>query len=628
MRFAGKKLWLALAVLGVSGSALAQSTGEFASDGRRAEASPLKGVQTAGTEPAVYLVVVRERAGKLRPVDTLAARGIQATPALAQVIEEAIGMGAAIQEVQNAQSGRTGASFTAVLDLRALNWLRAHPAVEFIEGLDSAKMVPAQLNLGGREAVVGSRQSGAKGWTDTRILVNGSIIGWGIAGYQQPYISSRGNLMGDAAEVLRAYEYSVGLSAMGGTLTATRSSTNGVGPFRVVLNFGSSTMTLSTSSGQSTTVALPEIVDQRGGKLMAPVRLLLDRGTGAAIIDWDADTRSLQSYYYERLDTGIYFLGVQQNSVRTDQPGTQKYIPGQPNAFFDPSKPTIIYAHGWNKGSVTARNREGLLFTQDNQWQNVQNYWLTRGWNVGIFQWTQLADDDWGPMPVDTEKKIYDANSRNVGMRWKSTTGAFSPRGNPTNNLTQIYRAAYLQVASAQSTSAEIRLIGNSLGGNLSIAMGRELAINGSRLPRRITLQDPYWDGELNGADGMTVPGGLASNRVVGQDGAARLSNAGVAIEYVRSSLAGQQGYNRPVAQIASYVNFVPGYTSDIGAKHTQPTRQYLWAYDFAGTVASARTPHDTVRSRMATNNFWDHVGGTNTATPGDDTYVTRTGKP
>jgi len=44
MRFAGKKLWLALAVLGVSGSALAQSTGEFASDGRRAEASPLKAV--------------------------------------------------------------------------------------------------------------------------------------------------------------------------------------------------------------------------------------------------------------------------------------------------------------------------------------------------------------------------------------------------------------------------------------------------------------------------------------------------------------------------------------------------------------------------------------------------------
>jgi hypothetical protein len=96
----------------------------------------------------------------------------------------------------------------------------------------------------------------------------------------------------------------------------------------------------------------------------------------------------------------------------------------------------------------------------------VQNYWLARGWNVGIFQWTRLADDDFALQPVDTEKKIYDANSRNVGMRWKMNADEFSVRGNPTNNLTQIYRSAYLQVANALASGLEIRLIGNSLGGN------------------------------------------------------------------------------------------------------------------------------------------------------------------
>jgi hypothetical protein len=591
--------------------------------GRRAAPAPVVGVREA-VEFGRYRVHVElgERAA-LRSVHTRETLG--ALPdRLAQVIEEAIGVGAAIQPLKTDARGAAPGHFEALLDTRALNWLRAHPEVAAIELVAAGDAALSDSEIGGREPLSAEN----RGWTETRILQNGSIIGWGVTGYEQPYVSTGGNLFGDAAEILRAHEYSVSFN--GTTLTATRGGNNGFGVFRITLTNGSRNLVLATNTGQTTTLTLPEAATVRNGKLMAPARLLLERGARSAILDWDADTRTLQTYYYERLDTGIYFLGIQQNAIRTDQPGAQKYIPGQPNPFFNPARPTIIYAHGWNKGSVSARNREGLLFTQDNQWQNVQNYWISRGWNVGIFQWTQLADDDWGAQPVDTEKKIYDANSTGVGMRWRNSSNVHITAAGrvPTTNVTQIYRAAYLQVASALNSGVEIRLIGNSLGGNLSLAMTRELIINGSRRPSRLTLHDPYWDGSLDSSDGVTIPNGLGSNRGVARDAAQRVFNSGMAMEYFRSSAAGALGYDGRVALLSSYVNFVPGYTGDQAIKHTQATRQYLWAVDFAGTVASPNTPATTVRARMNTRDFWDHVGGTATATPGDDSFLTRNNKP
>lgn len=596
-----------------------------ATHGRRAAPAPLIGTRESVAIGRYRVHVAVDRRAASRPVQTREALG--AVPdTLAQVIEEAIGVGAAIQPIRTGTRDAAPDHFEALLDTRALNWLRAHPQVAAVELVAAGDAALTESEVGGREPL--SAEGENRGWTETRILQNGAIIGWGVTGYQQPFVSTAGNLIGDAAEILRAHEYAVTFN--GTTLTATRGGNNGYGVPRITLTNGSRNLVLATSDGQTNTLTLPEAATVRNGKLMAPARLLLERGARSAIIDWDADTRSLQTYYYERLDTGIYFLGIQQNAIRTDQPGAQKYIPGQPNPFFNPARPTIIYAHGWNKGSVSGRNREGLLFTQDSQWQNVQNYWISRGWNVGIFQWTQLADDDWGAQPVDTEKKIYDANSRGVGMRWRNSTGTHITAAGrvPTINVTQIYRAAYLQVASALNSGLEIRLIGNSLGGNLSLAMTRELLINGSRRPARLTLHDPYWDGDLSASDGVTIPNGLVWNRGVARDAAQRVFNSGMAMEYFRSSAAGALGYDGRVALLSSYVNFVPGYTGDQAIKHTQATRQYLWAVDFAGTVASPNTPATTVRARMNTRDFWDHVGGTATATPGDDSFLTRNNKP
>lgn len=487
----------------------------------------------------------------------------------------------------------------------------------------------AEALKGGLEISTGNYDKGSSQTRalNNRVLINGSIIGHNVSGYQAAYVSAAGNLMVHAAELLRRYEYTVSFAS--GVLTATRNSTNTFGARSIRLTNGSTTVSYTTSGGINTSTTLPQAPVIQNGVLMCPARILAILA-GAAILEWDADTNSLQTYYYELNDFGIYFYGTQQNAIRTDAPGCQKYIPGEPNAFFDPNKPTIIYAHGWQKGSVDSRGRESFLFTLDNEWQNVQNYWRNAGWNVGIFHWVQIADDDWGAMPVDTEKKIYDANSP-VGMRWKQSNGTFSTRGNPTLNVTQLYRQEYQRVVSALASSAEIRLIGNSLGGNLTMAMLREVAINNThRLPSRVTLMDPYWDPSLDASDGITLPAGLTNTRAVGTNAAQRLNNAGVAIEYFRTSIAGATGYNKGVADIAAYVNFVPGYTGDQAAKHTQPVRQYMWALAFnpPTTGPSPRTTNAAVRNMMSTQNYWDHTAGTNTATPSDDNYTVRSGKP
>ncbi len=588
--------------------------------GRRDQPALIVGEVSAHDQ--AYLVLLRlDESGAA----TTKRDGGDADQRLQQVQDELLGLGAV---VHTTLADDTQALIVS-MDRRAVLWTAWHPAVDAIEALNDAQlqsMVEAP-QFGGRERAASNLAQ--KGWTDTRILVNGGIVGWQVSGYRQPSISSAGNLLGHAAEVLRRLNYNISWNATTQTLHAHRNTSRSfAGAIEIRLTHNSRNMVLREADSHgyigTRTVQLPENARVDNGVMLAPIRAVMQHA-GIAIFDWDQDTRSLQTYYYEELDVGIYFLGVQQNAVRNEQPGAQKFIPGQPNPFFNSSRPTIIYAHGWNKDSVLNRNREGLLFVQDNQWQNVQNFWLTRGWNVGIFQWLQLADDDWGLKPVDTEKKIYDANSANIGMRWKRSNGVFSSTDRPTLNVTQLYRQSYLQVAGALAAGVEIRLIGNSLGGNLTLNMVRELVINGSRTPSRVTLHDPYWDSDLRG---LNFPGAFVNTRAVAVDAAQRVSNRGIALEYFRSSVAGQQGYVRGVAQIGSYVNFVPGYTSNQAIKHTQATRQYLWGWDFGGTIASPRTAHSTVRARMNTNNYWDHVGGTATATPGDDSFLTRSGKP
>ena len=477
----------------------------------------------------------------------------------------------------------------------------------------------------------------ATNFLNTRVLINGSIIGYGVSGYQQSYISTSGNFMTPVAELLRRFEYTVSFS--NGVLTAIGSTANTFGARQITISVGSSLIVQTiNSSGNAANYTIPEAAVISDGAVFAPARVIALLA-GASIADFDADTKTLQTYYYEVNDFGIYFYGTQQNSA-TDAVGCQKYIPGEPNPFFNPANKTLIYAHGFNPGNIAGNTREGFLFNEAGSGNiNVQNYWTTDGWNVGIFQWIQLADDG-GLPPTDVERKIYDANSNIVGMRWKRSNNNYGLRGNPTLNVTQLYRQEYQKVTAVVSNSTELRLIGNSLGANLTMAMLREVAINGGRLPRRVSLMDPYWGlGPQLTSPALSLPSnfltpdtGLLTTRDVARDAAQRLSNNGVNIEYIRSSIAGQQGYNRDVALIAVYEDQLPYYYSftDVAGKHTQPTRVYMWSKGTSFNGSSGLHPNRDNSSFMNTTSSFQQVdnSGARTPGPGDDTYSFVIGKP
>ncbi|MEO8234937.1 MAG: hypothetical protein ABI549_05935 [Flavobacterium sp.] len=479
----------------------------------------------------------------------------------------------------------------------------------------------------------------ATNFLNTRVLINGSIIGYGVSGYQQSYISTSGNFMTPIAELLKRFEYTVSYS--NNVLTAIRKPENTFGARQITISVGSSLIVQTiNSSGNAANYAIPEAAINSDGAIFAPARVIALLA-GAATAEFDADTTTLQTYYYEVNDFGIYFYGIQQNASN-DAVGCQKYIPGEPNPFFVATRKTLIYAHGYQPGSISGFKREGFLFNQaESGNQNVQNYWKlnseNENWNTGIFHWIQLADDS-GLPPITEEKKIYDANSSGIGMRWRKSNNTFSTRGNPTLNVLQLYRQEYQKITAVVSNATELRLMGNSLGGNLTMAMLREVAINGARVPNRVTLMDPYWNPGLAKSSSFNLPTNFVTpnanpdTRYVGKDAAVRLNNLGIAIEYFVSSAAGSDGYNRGVAYIAQYTNLLPYYTNDIAAKHTQPTRVYMWSKGLGFPSVGPHPNRDNlfVRQNMNTDNYFSQNSGPSayTAGPGDDTYSLSFGKP
>jgi hypothetical protein len=464
---------------------------------------------------------------------------------------------------------------------------------------------------------------------NTRVLVNGSILGYNSPGYQQPYITAAGNLMVDAAELLRRFDYTVSYPTST-TLEATRNSVNSYGAQKIRITANSEVIdfwSFQSYTGKNY-FPYPELCNKVNNTFFVPARMLAYYA-GAARIDYDQETNSLQTYYYEELDYGLYFFGSQPDvNNANDINGCQKLIAGQPNTFFDPNKPTMIFVHGWKNGGVNSRWRQDFLLDFAGQYLNTHNNWLATGWNVAFFNWTQLADDDWG-MPVETEKKIYDANNPNK-MRWKKSDGNFSGRGNPNKSVAQLFLEEYQKMVQLQPSNTDNFMIGNSLGGNLELAMLRLAAINNTKLPTRVSLMDPYWDPNLGGNwwDYMTLPAGMGNTRAVAADAAKKLSDKGVGLEYQRSSLGGMLSHHKAVADIACFTNFYPEYTSDLDKKHTIPSLTYIWARYFANlNIANApNVSLANVRSMMNTQNYWEQTGGQNSVSPSDDIYTKKIG--
>jgi hypothetical protein len=244
--------------------------------------------------------------------------------------------------------------------------------------------------------------------------------------------------------------------------------------------------------------------------------LTLKSGTSGIISETDCimDTDFNLNFKTKDLDYGLYWFG--------DGNEAYKYVSGRDNPFYDPSKPTIIYTHGWQQDSVLDRDygRECFVFGYDGNviHTDVSQAWRDAGWNTGIFFWNQFADEP--PETVEPEKaeaKIYSALNGYTDMRYKvyyPSTGSvgYSTTYSPDVSVAELFQDIYIDALS-DNTSGSIRIAGHSLGNQLVTRFTWLIknsydngTIGKSIMPNRVALLDPYWSGGDKGyLGGITV---------------------------------------------------------------------------------------------------------------------------
>ena len=204
---------------------------------------------------------------------------------------------------------------------------------------------------------------------------------------------------------------------------------------------------------------------------------------------------------YAKPHYGFYFLGPGDQTARA--------VPGERNPFFDPTRPTLIYFHGWSPGEMS--KDEPRSFNKHKRFPSAPDLdlvkaWADLGWNVGMMDWTQFADTSFetGTVGIIPTKFSYDTVERRVwghddhgelvyylsdGSRHVSTEAS----------VADMFANEYVAFMNSVAKSGpEVRFFGHSLGTQMAMTvayrvfhMGTTAApINPAILPVRISLTD------------------------------------------------------------------------------------------------------------------------------------------
>ena len=354
--------------------------------------------------------------------------------------------------------------------------------------------------------------------------------------------------------------------------------------------------------------------------LLLPLLMPVPAGTGRE-----------QDYDPNVLSYGIYWFGL--NNAR------QKFVPGEANPYFDPSKPTIIFVHGWQPG-ISATHPPDFEYTYFDgifsRTVNTANAWIQAGWNIGIFYWNQFSDE---AQVVDAEAKIWTTEGPK-GMRWRKGDGSYedAPPGTPSAGelFYQTYVAAMTEY---EYTGGYIRIAGHSLGSQMAVRLTKLVAdgiaageVPAHLLPDRVALLDPYWSlGAKPYLDGKETAE-LVRERV------AELLPQGVLFEWYRSSVLTvppNGDANDDLQPMMLYVEMTPSFAVDNMSKHCAARHLYFWSYAFSGPpectgdgclVGPAKMLSKMSDQRLAalmrSDYTWAQNAGALTASPDDDTYL------
>lgn len=83
----------------------------------------------------------------------------------------------------------------------------------------------------------------------------------------------------------------------------------------------------------------------------------------------------------EEPEMGLYWYGLGNVSEKEGEGGESRY--------FDPSKPSVIYVHGYQPHTIARRFRESLNWKENDLDFGLDidaaDHWIEAGWNVGVW---------------------------------------------------------------------------------------------------------------------------------------------------------------------------------------------------------------------------------------------------
>lgn len=325
---------------------------------------------------------------------------------------------------------------------------------------------------------------------------------------------------------------------------------------------------------------------------------------------------------FNNLDYGLYWFGVDDN--------WEKAIPGQSNAYYNASKPTVIYIHGWQNGATARKSRETFnRLDAGGPDLDLAQSWLAAGYNVGILYWNQFADE--GEVK-DAEAKIWTATGPRA-MRWRKADGSYAT-GPSVSAGELLFRAYRDNLAGYQGSN--IRLLGHSLGNQMAIVIAKKVSdavaagtMNSKLLPKRVALLDPFYSNQAKSYLGNQWVGAVCRSYVTA------LKGKGVIFEAYRSSAVTSTVFvgdsNTGLMKMTAFTELKPLYfgTTQQAQKHNAAVWHYLWSFSFnppvlTGTTtqaASARTSDARITQLMNGTQKLVHDRGTSTKEPSDDTF-------
>jgi hypothetical protein len=330
---------------------------------------------------------------------------------------------------------------------------------------------------------------------------------------------------------------------------------------------------------------------------------------------------------FQNLDYGLYWFGTGDT--------WQKAIPGQTNAYYGASKPTVIYVHGWQNGSSQNKNRESFNRKDAGGPDLDLAYaWRQAGYNVGILYWNQFADE---AEVKDAEAKIWTASGPKT-MRWRNSSGVYA--NGPSQSAADLMFTSYKDNLAGYSGS-NIRLLGHSLGNQMAIVLTKKISdavtagsVNSKLLPKRVALLDPFYSQD---------PKSFLGNKWVGEvcrTYVSELKGKGVIFEAYRTSAASSSGFigdsNTGLMNMTAFSELKPWYfnATQLTEKHNAAAWHYLWSFSYnppliTGTsnqAASAKTVDSRISTLMNGSKKLQHDQGAYTKEPSDDNFkeVTR----